>query len=522
MQTRRIGPSPVWAFLLSAACVSVGFRAAAGEAEASAAYDESTLREQASANVRDAFRGCRDLDFTEYPIGVFDSGTGGLAVLEKILDLDTFDNRTKAYVPGGDGRADFAHESFIYLADQANMPYGNYPSVGKRAFLEDLIVKDAEFLLGNRYFAASDAPQARHDKIPVKAVVIACNTATAYGKDDIEELITAAALDVQVVGVIDAGAKGAVEVFADGKSGAIGVIATRGTVLSDAYPRTIRAQIERMGFEQHIDVVQQGAFGLAGAIDGVPEYIVAEGESRRPRKDYQGPSLKHPFARIDSKILNRYGFNFANNRMLLDGSSEQPRILQLNSVENYIAYHLVTLLENLRRMPDPRPLRAIVLGCTHFPYFADAFRDELQRLYEYSEEGQYVYRMLLAPKVELIDPGYLTARRLHAGLVAKGRMDRTEDDPGPETRCEFYISVPSAQHPEVKVNAQGGFTYDYKYGRKRGEVGADYRVVPLRRKHLGEEGVKRLRGQLPWVWQSMDDFHQRSKKSKMAVIGTAP
>ena len=63
----------------------------------------------------------------QYPIGVFDSGTGGLTVLEQILELDQFDNRRQALLEKGDGRRDFAREDFIFLADQANMPYGNYP-----------------------------------------------------------------------------------------------------------------------------------------------------------------------------------------------------------------------------------------------------------------------------------------------------------------------------------------------------------------------------------------------------------
>ncbi len=54
------------------------------------------------------------------PVGVFDSGTGGLTVMEKILILDEFDNRTGE--PGADGVPDFAAEDFQYLADQANMP----------------------------------------------------------------------------------------------------------------------------------------------------------------------------------------------------------------------------------------------------------------------------------------------------------------------------------------------------------------------------------------------------------------
>ena len=76
------------------------------------------------------------------PIGVFDSGTGGLTVLEQILRIDAYDNSTS--LTGSDGKPDFSDESFVFLADQANMPYGNYPVVGKTQFLERLIVGEAE------------------------------------------------------------------------------------------------------------------------------------------------------------------------------------------------------------------------------------------------------------------------------------------------------------------------------------------------------------------------------------------
>ena len=57
------------------------------------------------------------------PIGVFDSGTGGLTVLEVMLKSDNINNITGA--DGHDGIPDFAGEDFEYLGDQANMPYGN-------------------------------------------------------------------------------------------------------------------------------------------------------------------------------------------------------------------------------------------------------------------------------------------------------------------------------------------------------------------------------------------------------------
>jgi hypothetical protein len=79
------------------------------------------------------------------PIGVFDSGTGGLTVLEALLTLDAFNNETGK--PGSDGKLDFSKEYFQYLADQANMPYGNYAAANKTDLLKEHIQKNMQFFL---------------------------------------------------------------------------------------------------------------------------------------------------------------------------------------------------------------------------------------------------------------------------------------------------------------------------------------------------------------------------------------
>ena len=60
----------------------------------------------------------------ELPIGIFDSGTGGLTVFNSIITMDLFNNEN--HNKGTDGVNDFSGEQFIYLGDLANMPYGNY------------------------------------------------------------------------------------------------------------------------------------------------------------------------------------------------------------------------------------------------------------------------------------------------------------------------------------------------------------------------------------------------------------
>ncbi|HRK17133.1 MAG TPA: aspartate/glutamate racemase family protein, partial [Prosthecobacter sp.] len=163
-----------------------------------------------------------DKDTRHLPIGVFDSGIGGLTVLEALLTLDAFHN--DSLQPGADGVPDFARERFIYFGDQANMPYGNYSAAGRTDYLRELILKDAVFLLGSRWH---DGKAARPGKPPVKAIVIACNTATAYGLEDIRAAVKAWGLPVIVIGVVEAGARGVLET--GGKTGAVGVLATVGT-----------------------------------------------------------------------------------------------------------------------------------------------------------------------------------------------------------------------------------------------------------------------------------------------------
>lgn len=205
------------------------------------------------------------------PIGVFDSGIGGLTVLEALLTLDAFHNDTLQ--PGADGTQDFAQERFIYFGDQANMPYGNYSAVNRTDYLRELIVKDAIFLLGKRFWP-TEGKEPQFTKPPVKAIVIACNTATAYGLEDIRKAVAAWKIPVIVVGVVEAGARGVLE---SKTTGGIGVLATVGTCASGVYPRTITQTLGLAG--QRVPVIaQQGSATLAGAIEGdaaFPESVAA-------------------------------------------------------------------------------------------------------------------------------------------------------------------------------------------------------------------------------------------------------
>jgi glutamate racemase len=130
----------------------------------------------------------------EAPIGVFDSGIGGLTVLRAIRQL-------------------MPSESTVYFGDTARVPYGpKSPQTILRYSLEA-----SDFLLGQG----------------VKMIVVACNTATAHALSSVADYAP-----VPVVGVVEPGATQAAR---QSTSGRIGVIGTQGTIESGAYESAIRA-----------------------------------------------------------------------------------------------------------------------------------------------------------------------------------------------------------------------------------------------------------------------------------------
>jgi len=125
-------------------------------------------------------------------LGFFDSGVGGLTVVRAVQEL----------MPA---------ENILYLGDTARLPYGSKSPETIRQFADE----DVRFLLANG----------------VKAVVVACNTASAHALPRLREQYR-----VPILGVIEAGVEDA---LADPKAERIGIIATRGTISSHAYQHAL-------------------------------------------------------------------------------------------------------------------------------------------------------------------------------------------------------------------------------------------------------------------------------------------
>lgn len=151
------------------------------------------------------------------PIGVFDSGFGGLSVLRALVDL-------------------LPHESFVYLGDTERYPYGPRPLAEVAGFATQI----TRFLV---------------EQVGVKMVVVACNTASAAALD-----ILVAGTSVPVLGVIQPGVRALAAATSNGR---VGVIGTTGTISSGAYQRALadvapRAELHCAACPGFVEFVERG------------------------------------------------------------------------------------------------------------------------------------------------------------------------------------------------------------------------------------------------------------------------
>ncbi len=412
---------------------------------------------------------------TSLPIGIFDSGTGGLTVMESFLSMDLFDNVTGEEM--SDGIPDFRGENFIYLADQANMPYGIYDSQGKRDYLRELIIKDALFLTKGENRS--------------RIIVIACNTATSFGYDDIRSLLDRSKTGVKVVGVVNAGAKAALDNLEHTDGVYIGVLATVGTISSGSYQRTIREMALLRGFNEAPGITVRAGAGFAEAVDSDISFI--DKNAAGIRDQYKGPSLGTDSTDIRSDLLDRYNFSFSGNDMLYVKGGESFESLQLNSPGNYARFHLVSLIEDHRQKYPGKKLDNIILGCTHYPYLIDTLRKVVNELIDYKLNDKPIYSEIFAESFDFIDPSQYTAKETYTILRDEKLLA------GRKTDCSVkaYISVPSPDVPKENLDDQGNFLFSYKYGRITGSELSDTRWTLFSKNNINSQNLLRIQERVP-------------------------
>ncbi|MEP6572842.1 MAG: glutamate racemase [Gemmatimonadota bacterium] len=172
------------------------------------------------------------------PIGIFDSGIGGLTVTRAIYE-------------------NLPAESTIYFGDTARVPYGPKSPETVTRYSREILA----WLVGQG----------------VKLVVVACNTSTAHALPALQ-----AESPVPVIGVIEPGARAAVRAT---RGGPIGVIGTAGTIASNAYARAIHAlapavRVEQLACPLFVPLVEEGWFEHPAAALIAEEYLHALRDAR--------------------------------------------------------------------------------------------------------------------------------------------------------------------------------------------------------------------------------------------------
>ena len=158
------------------------------------------------------------------PIGVFDSGVGGLTVAREI-------SRQLPY------------ENIVYFGDTARVPYGSKS--------QNTIIRFSEQII--RFLRTKQ----------VKAIVIACNTASALALDAVKD-----EFDLPIIGVVIPGARAAVEATTNGK---VGVVGTEATVQSGMYTKVIQ------GMNPKIEVIEKACPLFVPLVEeGFKEHIVTK------------------------------------------------------------------------------------------------------------------------------------------------------------------------------------------------------------------------------------------------------
>lgn len=175
----------------------------------------------------------------EAPIGVIDSGVGGLTVVKEML------NR-------------LPNEPIVYIGDDARCPYGPRSTQEVRKFTMEMATALSE--------------------MGIKMLVIACNTATAVALDEVREHFS-----FPVIGVIVPGARGAVKAS---KTGNIAVLGTVGTINSHAYDDAIHAlmpnaAVHPLACPDFVPIVESGLYKSENASD-----IVKKGLTGLATKDF--------------------------------------------------------------------------------------------------------------------------------------------------------------------------------------------------------------------------------------------
>ncbi|HIZ87057.1 MAG TPA: hypothetical protein IAC03_02725 [Candidatus Coprenecus pullistercoris] len=438
---------------------------------------EKALNDTASVYYNDFSAYRRDI--SALPVGVFGCGVNSFGVTEELLAIDCFDNITGALRP--DGIADFGGENIQLLTDLANGPYEGYVSSGNVDYLQEQVLRNALFLMGGSYYNLVEDEYRSGYKEPVKLIIVSSPTADLYGMSVLDAFLKESGTGVKAVGVTEAAVKEAVSDIDEEGHLCVGVMYPPDGVSSIEYEKMIRQMAaSKNQSADRIQILNQEAVGLAAAINGDTAYV--DTVATAARSSYAGPVTGISYNNIDISLFDRYGFETSGHALLYARRGTLSGV-QLNSVENYVRFHLVSMIERHRRSGSTVPISSIILVDPGYSQAVDIMRQVVDELYNFKRGGVYLYRNSISPDVKFINPAESAVMEAYRIL----RQDNHLALRGEKTELMPFVSMPSGSLSADALNADGSMKDSFKFGRQSGTEDISTKVVPFAPGYVGED-----------------------------------
>jgi hypothetical protein len=166
--------------------------------------------------------------------------------------------------------------------------------------------------------------------------------------------------------------------------------------------------------------------------------------------------------------------------------------IELNSIANYIKYHVTHLVVTMLNQYPDRRLESVILGCTHYPFFEKEIREHFTYLKQLNEK----YNGIIPETMTLIDPAFSLAVALYRYLTQNQMVGSKGNE-----NSRFYISVPNPLLEENQINENGEFPYAYKYGRSINTGRQFVKRVPFSDRWIKEDVLRRIKSKMPGIYK---------------------
>lgn len=423
------------------------------------------------------------------PIGLFDSSLDGFEVVEAFLTIDQFDNITGAFHP--DNIPDFGGENFQFLADLANGSYVDYVGGSNTSFLKEHLMTNLFFMMGNSYYTLSVDDFKTGHKERVKAVVNLTNTADYLIGDEFENFAQQSGSGLISIGLMSSGINSLFESCADMPKVCVGILSSGDDITIREYESAINQRASQRGSSVNIKILSQRAIGLEEAIMGEYDYIAPL--TTYIRSNYKGPDMVDELEFVDDLTLVKYNFDIQNNGLLTSKGENFYYSVQLNSVENYVRYHVVSMVEHHRRSGSKIPISHLLLSDYKLSSVKDLISKVLKELYNYKQEGTYLYRSTIVENVVLIDPIECAAKECYVKL----RANKTLALRAVRSELLTYISVPVTSLQGASYTNDGLFTDEYRISRQAGKYEITTKIIPFSTRFVNQKQLNYLGTNFP-------------------------